>query len=321
MRSVRGARREVHEERLVRHQRLLLADPVDRVIGHVLGEVVALLRRAVRLDGHRVLVDRRRVLVRLAADEAVEVLEPRSGGPRVEGTHRARLPYRHLVALAELRRGVAVELERLGKRRGRVRPDRVVARRRGRDLGDTAHADRMVVAAGEQRLPRRRAERGRVEPVVLQAVVSERSAVGVLHGPPNALAAREADIVDQHDQHVGRTGRRPQRLDRREGCVGILRVVGDQAGVGPVGNRQDVSLRLGCHRWRASQTAVSVTTGPACICEGVPASQPRVGARRQSAAFIAMAVKAPLSLQRASDPRGLQLRGCSGLSTAPTASS
>ena len=50
MRSVRGAGREVDEERLVRHQRLLLLDPVDRLVGHVLGEVVALLRRLLLLD-------------------------------------------------------------------------------------------------------------------------------------------------------------------------------------------------------------------------------------------------------------------------------
>src|SRR5829696_6808151 len=41
---------EVHEKRLVGHQRLLRAHPVDRVIGEVLGEVVALLRGLGRLD-------------------------------------------------------------------------------------------------------------------------------------------------------------------------------------------------------------------------------------------------------------------------------
>ena len=41
----RRAGREVHEERLVGHQRLLLADPLIALFGHVLGEVVALLGR------------------------------------------------------------------------------------------------------------------------------------------------------------------------------------------------------------------------------------------------------------------------------------
>ena len=55
----RGAGREVHEERLVGHQRLLLAHPLDRLVRHVLGEVVALLGRLLRLDRRRAFVDRR----------------------------------------------------------------------------------------------------------------------------------------------------------------------------------------------------------------------------------------------------------------------
>ena len=146
--------REVHEEGLVRHQRLLLADPVDGVVGEILGEVVTLLRSPVGLDRRGPAVQRRRVLVGLAADEAVEVLEPAAhAGPRIERAHRAGLPDGHLVALPELRRGVAVELERLGQRRAGVRPDRAVARRRRRDLGDPAHPDRVVVPAAQQARP------------------------------------------------------------------------------------------------------------------------------------------------------------------------
>ena len=40
---------------------------------------------------------------------------------------------------------------------------------------------------------------------------ASRSAIGVLHGPPNADDGAEPDVVDQHDQHVGRALRRPQR--------------------------------------------------------------------------------------------------------------
>jgi hypothetical protein len=77
--------REVDEERLVGHQGLLLADPVDGVVGHVLGEVVALLGRAVGLHRHRVLVDRWGGLVGLATDEPVEVFEATArAGPVVE---------------------------------------------------------------------------------------------------------------------------------------------------------------------------------------------------------------------------------------------
>ena len=176
MRRVRGARREVDEERLVGHQRLLLARPGDGLVGQVFGQVVALGGRLGRLDRRRAFVQGRVPLVVLAADEAVEVLEPAAAGrPRIERPRRARLPDRHLVALAELRRRVAIELERQGERRLGVGQHRAVAGRSGRDLGDAAHADRVMVATGEQRLPRRRAQRRGVEARVLQPALRRAS--------------------------------------------------------------------------------------------------------------------------------------------------
>ena len=203
VRRVRRARREVGEERLVRHQRLLLADPVDRPVGHVLGEVVALLRGAVRLDRDRAVVQRRRVLVGLAADEAVEVLEAAAAaGPGVERPQRARLPDRHLVALAELRGRVAVELERLRQGGRGVRANRVVARRGRGDLGDPAHADGVVVASRQQRLARGRAQRGRVEAVVLQPVRGQ----SLRHGR-RARARRTRSTRRSRRRRAGRSAR------------------------------------------------------------------------------------------------------------------
>ena len=226
---VRRARREVHEERPVGHQRLLLAHPRDGLVGHVLGEVVPLLRSLGRLERRRALVDRRVVLVRLTADEAVEVLEATATGrPRVERAHRARLVHRHLVALAELRGRVPVQLEDLRQRRGRVGTDPVVARRRRRELGDATHPDRMVIATGEQRLTRRRAQRSRVEPGVLQPSRGEPLRDRSVARPTERARRREADVVEQHDEHVRRARGRTQLLGRREARRRILRVVGDQ---------------------------------------------------------------------------------------------
>ena len=170
MGRVGRARREIHEERLVGHQHLLLAHPGDGAVGQVLGERVAFLGRLGRLDGGRAFVEAGKVLVRLAADEAVEMLEARAGRPLVERPDGRDLPERHFVALAELRGRIAVELQDLRQRRLLLGPDAVVARRRGRHLGDRAHADRMMVSAGQQRLARGRAQSGRMEAVVLQAV-------------------------------------------------------------------------------------------------------------------------------------------------------
>ena len=204
VRRVGRAGREVGEERLVGHQRLLLAHPLDRVRRQVVVEVVALLRRLVGLDRRRALVERGIPLVGLAAEEAVEVLEAHPGRPLAVRAHRARLPDRDLVALAELRRAVAVELEDLGQRRGRVRPDRVVARRGGGELGDVAHADRVVVAAGEQRRAGRRAQRRGVEAVVLQPAGGEALEVRRVARAAERAGGAEADVVDQDDQDVRR---------------------------------------------------------------------------------------------------------------------
>src|SRR5215469_1445006 len=140
---------KIHEERFVRRQRLLLRDPVSRLIRHVLHQVVALFRCLFGLDWGRAFVKRWVPLARLASDEAIEILEATaSRWPSVERPNRARLPYRHLVTLTELRCGIAVELE--GSRQGRdsVRQDRVVTRSGGSNLGNPAHPDRVMVASG-----------------------------------------------------------------------------------------------------------------------------------------------------------------------------
>ena len=241
VRRVRRTGREVGEERLVGHERLLLVHPGDRLVGHVAHEVVALLGRAIRLDRRRPLVERRVVLVRLAADEAVEVLEAAARRPVVERPHRARLPDRHLVALAELRGRVPVELEDLRQRRARVRAHRVVARRGRRDLRDPAHADRVVVATAQQRRAGRGAQGRRVEAVELQPAGRETLRVGRRARSAERARRAEPRVVDEHDEDVGRACRRPQLLDGRERGVRVLRVVGDQPRRRDVGHREDVA--------------------------------------------------------------------------------
>ena len=65
----------------------------------------------------------------LTTDEAIEVLETRTGRPLVEGTGRGDLPDRYLVAFSELTRRVAIEPQRLRDRRLFLRPDAAVPRR------------------------------------------------------------------------------------------------------------------------------------------------------------------------------------------------
>ena len=214
---VRRAGREVDEERLIGSKTLLLPDPGNRLVGHVVHEMVAFLGRLLRLHRRGSLVERRVPLIGLAADESVEVLEaPAAGGPCVERPGRARLPDRHFVALAELRCGVAIEFQRPCQRRHGVRQHRAVARRPGSDLGDTAHANGVVISAGQQRLTCRRAEGGGVEAVKLQPSRCKFFRGRCLAGSTEGAGRAEADIVDQDNQNVGCTLWRAQSLDRGE---------------------------------------------------------------------------------------------------------
>jgi hypothetical protein len=238
VRSVGRTRREIHEELLVWHQRLLLAHPGDRLVGQVLGEVVALIGRAPRMRASSALDQGRIPLICLAADEPEEMLKPGTCRPAVERAGRARLPSRDFVALAELRRRVAVQLEDLGQRRASVGPHRGVAGRRCRHLGDATHADRMMIAAAEKRGARRRANRRRVEARVLQPL--RRQSLGSWRVAWATKSARraEAHVIEQHHQHVRRPGGRPQRLDRRELVLGVFGVVCRVADRLAIGDRQ-----------------------------------------------------------------------------------
>src|SRR5205814_3978342 len=81
VRRVRGARREIDEERLVGRDRLLLADVADRLVRKVLHQMVALVGRAARFDRRRAVPQPGVILVALAADAAIELFEARARGP------------------------------------------------------------------------------------------------------------------------------------------------------------------------------------------------------------------------------------------------
>src|SRR5262245_14349263 len=165
MRRVGGTRRKVQEERLVWCSRLLLPDPTDRLLGDGLGEVP--LRVVVRhLDRSRVLEERRIPLVRFAALEPVEVVEPLARRPPIVGAAGTEFVVGRVVPFAEGGGGVLITLEYFRNTRRFPRPLPVVTGKTSRELGDAPSVHRVMIAAREQRSPCRRAERGRVEAVV-----------------------------------------------------------------------------------------------------------------------------------------------------------
>ena len=215
VRRVAGAGRVVEEERLLRRDRLGVADELERLVGDVVGEVVALLRRA-RLVDHVVVVDEVRIpLVRLGAEEPVPALKaasrrpvaPRRGEVHLVG--RAEVPLAHHV-------GVPPSLaEDLGEHPvlGRDRAARV--READRGLGDAGHAVARVVSAREQAGTGRRAERRRVELRVADTGRDDPVDVRRLDRPAVRAHRREADVVENDVEHVRRAVRRLRRLERR----------------------------------------------------------------------------------------------------------
>ena len=184
---------------------------VMRLVRHVLGQVVLLV--VGRLDGVRVLDEARLPLRGLAGEEAVEVVEAVAGGPVGERAHRGRLVGGRVVPLAEGGGLVAVVAQDLGHGGGRHRHDAGVAVPVHRALGDGAGADALVVAPGEQRGARGRADRGGVEPVVADAVVGEAAEGRRVDRAAERVGQAEAHVVEQDDQDVGRVLRQVVRLD------------------------------------------------------------------------------------------------------------
>ena len=95
--------------------------------------------------------------------------------------------------------------------------DAVVAREVIRPVRDRAHADRVVVAARQQRRPCRRTQRRHVEPCVPQAVGRQRIERWRRNQPTERCRSSIARIVEEDDEDVGRAGRRGRLWCRRTG--------------------------------------------------------------------------------------------------------
>ena len=146
----------------------------------------------------------RRPLVGLAAHESVEILKSHADRPLVERPGRAVQIGRRVVVLAEPRGGIAVVPEDGPDRCALRADDGIVAGIAGGHFADHAKADRMVVAAGDQRRPRRRAKRGRVELGVAQTRLGDaihvRGRDDAAEGAGHAIAL----VVGHDQQHVRR---------------------------------------------------------------------------------------------------------------------
>ena len=129
--------------------------------------------------------------------------------------------------LAEGRGAVPVVSQDPRERNAVVRDERRIARETSRELAHRAEADRVAVAACEQRRPRGRAQRRHMEAVVPQPSLGEARVVRRVDRAAERRRIAEPGIVDQDHQDVRRplgrihvSDRRPVRLRAVECPVG-----------------------------------------------------------------------------------------------------
>src|SRR5262249_10347543 len=86
---------------------------------------------------------------------------------------------------------------------GALRNERIVARIAGCKLGDVAAGNRMMVASGNERGSRGRAQRGCVIHAVTKSAISNSLEVGGLDRPTERARCPEAHVVGQNQQNIG----------------------------------------------------------------------------------------------------------------------
>ena len=165
-------------------------------------DVIPLLGRAGRVDVVLVVGQLRVELVGLALEEAVEAVESPLSGPVVEGAGGRGVLHVDEVPLADRPGPVALLAQDLGHRRRVLGDLSGQGRKPGLHVGHGAHADGVVVAAGEQCRPRGGAQRCHVK--VGEAHPSGRESVGVrrVQGGAEAVEVAEPEVVVEDDEHV-----------------------------------------------------------------------------------------------------------------------
>ena len=154
MRRMGCAGHVIDKERLVRRDLLELLHVLDGLVGHGRLQVPAGIALE-GIDGRRVAKQVRLPLAGVAADKTVKIFESHAVGPLIERPCLARLERGRVVVLAEPRGGVPVRLQDCADGAFLDRDDRIVTREPRRYFADHPEAHRMMVAAGDERRPRR----------------------------------------------------------------------------------------------------------------------------------------------------------------------
>ena len=212
VRCVAGAERDPGQPRDIGPVGGVIGDEADRLIDQVGRQVIAVRVGAGRIDMRVVGNQFRRELIGLSVEEAIEAIKAAAERPAVEWPGGAAFGQRRNVPFADHVVAIAVRPQHFRQRPRLARDLAAISRVAAVEIGETADADRMMVAPGEQRRARRRAHRGGVEARIAQAFGGELVDGRRLDGRAIAAEIGESDIVEQHDENVRRALRRLCRL-------------------------------------------------------------------------------------------------------------
>ena len=172
MRRVGAASGVVQEPGLLRVLRAHGVQPLDGLVGDIIGEVVLFAVLTLGYTERRVVLrDDRVVLTRRPTQEAPPVVKAPCLRPVVERACRSLDVVRCEVPLAEPARHVAILLQDARKSGATPGPRGCIAWERAGELCDRAETHPVVIAAGQQRCTGRRAEGGHVEAIVREALL------------------------------------------------------------------------------------------------------------------------------------------------------
>ena len=148
------------------------------------------------------------------------------------------------MAFAELRRGVSIELQSAGEWRAGVGQNRAIAGRSAGDFGDSSHANRVMVASGEQGLSRGRAKGGGMKAVELKTSSRQKFRRRRMAWATEGACGAKTCIVNQDNQNVWGPLGRAQLGDRWILGLRVLGIIGDQARARVVWDRKNIALNL-----------------------------------------------------------------------------
>ena len=165
-----GAKGEPRQPRQVGPVRHVIGDEADRLIDQIGRQVIAVGVSPRRIDVGVVGDKLRCVLIGLGIEEAVEAIEAAPQRPAVERSGGAALRQRRDMPFADHVIAIGMRLQHLGQRPGLARDLAAISGIAAVEIGEAADADRMMIAAGEQRRARGRAHRGGMEAGVTHAL-------------------------------------------------------------------------------------------------------------------------------------------------------